>query len=230
MRLLVYLPALNESETIGAVLDAIPMTIPGVSEIVKMVVDDGSTDQTAAIARQHGAAVISHGRNLGTGRAFVSGVQAALGVRADIVVGMDADGQFRPEDIAKLVAPILAGQADVVLCTRFGPNSHLMGSMPPLKRIGNQTLCRLISFTVGQRFTDVSCGFRAFTREAALRVDIHSNFEYIHESLLTWGRFGQRIVEVELPVLAERTVGQSRILSSVSSLHRSIRTSAVEGD
>ena len=105
--------------------------------------------------------------------------------------------------------------ADVVLCTRFGPNSKLTGSMPPVKRFGNWLLCRLISMTVGERFTDVSCGFRAFTRDAAIRVDVHSDFEYIHESLLTWRRFGLRVVEVELPVRAEREVGESRIMSNV---------------
>lgn len=215
MKLLVYLPALNEARTIGGVLDAIPTSIPGISEIQRVVIDDGSTDGTEAIAREHGASVIRHRRNLGTGRAFVTGVQAGIRNGADIVLGMDADGQFRPEDIKKLVEPIVSGQADVVLCTRFGPKSELIGSMPFMKRLGNQALCRLISFVVGQRFTDVSCGFRAFTREAALRVDIHSDFEYIHESLLTWHRFGLQLIEVELPVLAERPVGKSRILASV---------------
>lgn len=215
MKLAVYLPALNEAATLGDVLDAIPTAIPGITSIERIVVDDGSTDATGDVARRRGVRVIRHFRNLGTGRAFISGVRAALDCGADIVVGMDADGQFSPDHIAKLVAPIVDGQADVVLCTRFGPNSQLTGSMPPLKRFGNWMLCRIISATSGQRFTDVSCGFRAFTRDAALRVDVHSDFEYIHESLLTWRRFDQRVVEVELPVRAERPVGESRIMASV---------------
>jgi hypothetical protein len=145
----------------------------------------------------------------------MSGVRAALAAGADIVVGMDADGQFAPRDIAALVAPIVNGFADVVLCTRFGPHSTLTGRMPVMKRLGNRLLCKIISFTAEQEFSDVSCGFRAFTRDAALRVDIHSDFEYIHESLLTWHRFGQRVVEVELPVQAERAIGESRVLSSI---------------
>ena len=88
--------------------------------------------------------------------------------------------------------------------------------MPWSKRLGNQMLCRIINLTTKRAFTDVSCGFRAFTRDAALRVDIHSDFEYIHESLLTWNRFGQRVVEVELPVKAERATGESRVVSSVT--------------
>lgn len=215
MKLAVYLPALNEAATIGGVLDAIPSAIPGITVIEKIVVDDGSTDETGEVARRRGARVIRHARNLGTGRAFMSGVQAALDAGADIIVGMDADGQFAPADIARLVAPIVNGDADVVLCTRFGPTSTLTGAMPPLKRFGNRLLCRVISATAGQQFTDVSCGFRAFTRDAALRVDIHSDFEYIHESLLTWRRFDRRIVEVELPVRAERPVGESRMMASI---------------
>ena len=225
VKLAVYLPALNEAQTIGDLLDAIPTAIPGIASVITIVIDDGSTDQTAAVAARHGALVVRHPRNLGTGRAFMSGVQAGLAAGADIIVGMDADGQFSAADIAPLVAPIVRGEADVVLCTRFGPHSTLAGTMPWTKRLGNQLLCRIISLTAKTEFTDVSCGFRAFTRDAALRVDIHSDFEYIHESLLTWHRFGQRVVEVELPVKAERAIGQSRVVSSVS--HYGLRAAPV---
>jgi glycosyltransferase involved in cell wall biosynthesis len=215
VKLAVYSPALNESATIGPLLDAIPENIPGITGLARIVVDDGSTDATGDIARRHGAEVVRHSRNLGTGRAFMSGVQAAIATGADIIVSIDADGQFAPSDIPALIAPILRKEADVVLCTRFGPNSKLRGSMPAVKRFGNWLLCQIIGMTVGERFTDVSCGFRAFTLDAAIRVDVHSDFEYIHESLLTWRRFGLRVVEVELPVRAEREIGQSRIMSSV---------------
>ena len=215
MKLAVYSPALNEAPTVGSLLDSIPANIAGVTSLAKIVVDDGSSDGTAEIARRHGADVVRHARNLGTGRAFMSGVQASIASGADIIVSIDADGQFSAADIPALIAPILRNEADVVLCTRFGPNSRMLGSMPAVKRFGNWLLCRLISVTVGERFTDVSCGFRAFTRDAAIRVDVHSDFEYIHESLLTWRRFGLRVVEVELPVRAEREIGESRIMRSV---------------
>jgi glycosyltransferase involved in cell wall biosynthesis len=216
MKLAVYLPALDEADTIGAVLDGIPRAIPRITEIVTIVVDDGSTDQTAAIAERPGALVVRHARNFGTGRAFMSGVRAGLATGADIIVGMDADGQFRPRDLAALIAPILNDYADVVLCTRFGPRSQLAGAMPVVKRVGNWLLCQIISITARQRFTDVSCGFRAFTREAALGVDVSSDFEYAHQSLLAWHRAGQRVTEIELPVLAERPRGESRVLSSIA--------------
>ncbi len=216
MKLAVYLPALNEAQTIGELLDAIPTAMPGVTSVAKIVIDDGSKDQTAAVAARRGARVVQHPHNLGTGRAFMSGVRAGLAADADIIVSMDADGQFAPADIPRLVAPIVSGEADVVLCTRFGPNGTLSGTMPLSKRLGNRLLCWIINLTTRRAFTDVSCGFRAFTRDAALRVDIHSDFEYIHESLLTWNRFGERVVEVELPVKAERATGESRIVSSAA--------------
>lgn len=214
MKVVVYLPALNEAETIGAVLDSIPSRLPGIESIRAIVVDDGSTDGTAAIAQRHGAAVVRHSRNLGTGRTFVSGVSAALRGDADIIVSMDADGQFRGEDVARLIAPIREGSADVVLCSRFA-DGNLVGNMTWPKRTGNNLLTRAVSWIAGKRFTDVSCGFRAMSREAALRVDIHSDYEYIHESLLNWSRVGLTIEEVALPVLAERPVGESRIMRSV---------------
>jgi glycosyltransferase involved in cell wall biosynthesis len=214
MRVVVYLPALNEAETIGAVLDSIPKRIAGADSIQTIVIDDGSTDRTGEVATLHGATVRRHSKNLGTGRTFVSGVSAGLHAGADIIVSMDADGQFRGEDVEKLIAPIVAGKADVVLCSRFA-DGNMVGHMRWPKRAGNQFLTRAISSFAGVPFTDVSCGFRAISREAALRVDIHSNYEYIHESLLNWSRVGLTITEVALPVLAERPVGESRIMQSV---------------
>ena len=128
MKVVVYLPALNEAETIGAVLDGIPARLPGVESIRTIVVDDGSTDATGAIAQRHGATVVRHRRNLGTGRTFVSGVSAALRAGADIIVSMDADGQFRGEDVARLIAPIREGRADIALCSRFA-DGNLVGEM-----------------------------------------------------------------------------------------------------
>ena len=149
MQLVVYLPALNESKTIGAVLETIPKSIAGVESIKTIVIDDGSTDGTAEIAMQHGAAVVRHSKNLGTGRAFVSGVSAGLNAGADVIVSMDAAWQFRGEDVATLIAPILAGKADVVLCSRFADN-NMVGQMRWPKRAGNEFLTRAISTFAGR--------------------------------------------------------------------------------
>ena len=223
--LAVYLPAFNEADTIGALIDAIPASIPGITTLTTIVVDDGSTDGTGEVARRHGAQVVRHARNRGTGRAFMSGVAAALAAGADIIVSMDADGQFAAADVARLIAPILSGDADVALCTRFGPGNQLIGRMPPVRRFGNWLLSRIIGLAAGQRFTDVSCGFRAFTRDAARLVDIHSEFEYAHESLLTWRRHGRRLVEVALPVRAQRPIGEARVAPSVA--HYALRAAPV---
>jgi len=137
MKVIVYLPALNESETIGAVLDGIPSRFPGIDSVRAIVIDDGSTDATSLIAQRHGAMVVRHPVNLGTGRTFVSGVSAALRAGADIIVSMDADGQFRGEDIGRLVAPILEGRADVALCSRFA-DGNMIGNMPLAKRLGRK--------------------------------------------------------------------------------------------
>jgi glycosyltransferase involved in cell wall biosynthesis len=112
VKLAVYLPALNESATIGAMLDSIPAHIPGITSLTKIVVDDGSTDGTGDIARRHGAEVVRHERNLGTGRAFMSGVQSSIASGADIIVSIDADGQFAATSIPELIAPILRHAAD----------------------------------------------------------------------------------------------------------------------
>jgi glycosyltransferase involved in cell wall biosynthesis len=215
MRVAICLPAFNEAASIAGVLDGIPKSLPGVEAIDRIVVDDGSTDATAAIAQSHGAIVVRHAENRGTGSAFVSGVQTALRMGVDVIVTMDSDGQFDPRHIPILIAPLLRKDADVVLCTRFGKES-LVGSMPWRKRAGNWLLSRTLSAITGQHLTDVSCGFRAFTTDAALRVDIHSNYEYIHESLLNWGRSGLRIQEISVSVLAERPVGASRVMASVA--------------
>lgn len=120
MKLVVIIPALNEEATIGGVVGRVPVSIPGISQIERVVIDDGSRDGTAACAQEAGASVVRHPENRGVGEAFRTGVEEALRRGADIVVNMDGDGQFRPEDIPRLVRPILAGEAGFVTCTRFG--------------------------------------------------------------------------------------------------------------
>lgn len=214
MKLVVYLPALDEAATIAEVIRGIPRDVPGIRQVEVIVVDDGSTDATAAIARQLGATVVSHPSNFGSGKTFTTGVLAALAAGADIIASIDSDGQFNPEDIPRLIEPIQAGVADVVLCTRFA-GERLIGRMRWHKRLGNWLLSRGLGVIAGRRFTDVCCGFRAFTRDAAACVRIRSDFEYVHESLLVWVHAGMRVREVALPVLAERRAGRSRMVRSV---------------
>src|SRR5437764_15142452 len=119
MKLVVVIPALNEAVTIAGVIAKVPRNIPRIDEVIVIVVDDGSTDETAVVSRAAGARVISFEANRGNGAAVATGLEAALRDGADIVVTIDADGQFNPDDIRRLIAPLLEGKSEFVTCTRF---------------------------------------------------------------------------------------------------------------
>ncbi len=145
MKLIILLPALNEEQTIAQVIAGLPSAIHGVTEREVIVVDDGSTDATAARARAAGARVISHGWNCGLGVAFQTGVESALKAGAEVVVTIDADGQFSPADIPALVAPVLAHRADVVTASRFA-DVTMTPVMPWIKKWGNRRGCASLFF------------------------------------------------------------------------------------
>lgn len=222
MKLIIYLPTLNEEENIYQVLVNLPRELPGVDCIQYLVVDDGSTDQTAAIARRYGATVFSHGRNRGVGAAFQSAVQFALENEADILVGIDADNQFDCEEIEALIAPILSGEAKLVIGNRF--SAGMPKNMPPVKYWGNKVVAGLISSISGEHFTDVSCGFRAFSREALYRLNIFGNFTYTHETVLSLVYQGLRVVEMPIRV-KYHPARKSRVAKSI--LAYAIQTSKI---
>ncbi|MFO8056732.1 MAG: glycosyltransferase family 2 protein [bacterium] len=215
MKLVILIPALNEQATIGEVLDGIPSEIPEIDELEKIVIDDGSTDRTAELAREKGASVISHPENRGVGAAFNTGIHQAITAGADVIVNMDGDGQFDPSTIPELIMPIVEDRADFVTCTRF-KKPELVPKMPAVKRWGNAWMSRIISTVTGKKFTDVSCGFRAYTRDTVLRLNLFGDFTYTQESFLDLARKNVRMTEVPLPVRGEREFGQSRVASSIS--------------
>ncbi len=215
MKLCVIIPALDEEATISGVLEGIPGPIPGISEIEKIVVDDGSKDRTPELARQKGAKVITHVENRGVGAAFSTGLEAALQAGADIIVNMDGDGQFDPGTIPRLIEPILEGKAEFVTCTRF-KDRELMPRMPLIKRWGNRWMTILINTFTAGGFTDVSCGFRAYSRDTALRLNLFGDFTYTQETFLDLARKRVKMVEVPLPVRGEREFGSSRVAGSIS--------------
>lgn len=210
MRLVVNILAYNEEATVASVVRAVPREISGIDEVIVQVIDDGSRDRTSEAARRAGAEVISHPRNLGVGTAFQTGVRSALQRGADIMVNIDGDGQFDPMQIPELVRPVLAGQADFATCSRFA-RASLVPQMPKAKRWGNRVFAWFISKLIRQRFYDVSCGFRAYSREALLRLSLRENFTYTHEVFLDLGVRGMRIVEVPLAVRGVREHGDSRV-------------------
>lgn len=195
--LLVVIPCLNEEETISALIEGIPQTIHGVRRIECLVIDDGSVDRTAQIAEESGATVIRHLRNRGLGIAFETAVKHALRNRHDIMVNMDGDGQFDPREIPKLIAPIVNHEADFVTASRFLDRANYP-KMPWLKLWGNFAMSSLISFLSGQKFYDVSCGFRAYSLEALVTLNLQGQFTYTQETFLNLSF--KKLVIKEVPV------------------------------
>lgn len=233
MRVVVGLPAYNEARTIRSVIGGIPVTLSVDAESVDadvevavevVVVDDGSSDGTASEARQAGAHVVRHAQNAGVGTAFQTLYRYALERSADILVTLDADGQFDAADIPKLIAPIVEGRALVCTASRF-LRQELAPRMPAIKRWGNARVAHLVSSLTGQRYADVSCGFRAYSREALLRLTVYHSFTYTHETFLDLAAKRIPIVEVPLSVRGTREFGESRVASSV--LRYGLRTALI---
>ncbi|PKL50388.1 MAG: glycosyltransferase family 2 protein [Planctomycetes bacterium HGW-Planctomycetes-1] len=214
MKIVVTIPAYNEQATVGQVISDVPRAIEGIDEIKIVVIDDGSSDGTAAAASQAGATVHSLGNNKGLGEAFSQGIRMGLSLGADIIVNIDADGQFNPKDIPLLVAPILKDEADMVTASRFA-DASLEPQMPWIKKWGNRRVANIVNNLGGLDMKDVSCGFRAYKRDAALRVTLLGGHTYTHEVILDMAFRGLRIVEVPVKVLGVRKVGQSKVASNV---------------
>jgi glycosyltransferase involved in cell wall biosynthesis len=213
-RLLVSLPALDEERTVADVVSRVPRALPGVGAIDVLVIDDGSRDRTAERAAAAGAQVIRHPVPRGVGAAFHTALAHGIDHGADLIVSIDADGQFDPADIAKLVAPVLRGEADLATASRFA-DPTLVPEMPWIKRWGNRMMSRLISSLVGQTFHDVSCGMRCYSRRAALQLHLVGRFTYTQEVMLNLAFKQLPIVEVPIRVRGEREFGASRVASNL---------------
>ena len=215
MKLVATIPALNEEHTIAQVVAGVPRKIPGVSEVEVIVVNDGSTDRTAERAAEAGAIVVTLHNRPGLGKVFGTGLERAMRRGADIIVNIDGDGQFDPQDISKLVHPIIEGEADFVTCSRFA-DPDLWPEMPKVKFWGNRCVTNIINWVCGgTSFTDVSCGFRAFNREAAYRLTLFGRFTYTQETFIDLFAKGLRMAEVPLRVRGVREHGHSRVASSI---------------
>ena len=211
-RLLIYLPALNEAERIAGVIQSIKQQdLPLGADI--LVVNDGSTDNTKALALEAGAQVVSHPTNRGVGSAFQSAQEYALEHNYDYLVSMDADGQFDPIEIPMLLAPLMENGHILTLGTRFhnGRPEH----MSAIKYRGNHWVNSIIGGIGGMKLADASCGFRAYSREALLRLNLQGQFTYTHETILDLLNKGCSIAQVPITVqyFPER---QSRVAGSIT--------------
>lgn len=215
MKLVVTIPAQNEEATIAQVVAGVPRSIRGISDIEVIVVNDSSTDRTAQEAHRAGALVVTLHNRPGLGKVFQTGLERAMRRGADIICNIDGDGQFNAADIAKLVEPIIEDEADFVTCSRFA-DPALRPTMPTVKFWGNRVVTRIINVVCGGTdFTDVSCGFRAFNREAAYRMTLFGRYTYTQETFIDLFSKGMRISEVALRVRGVREHGTSRVASSI---------------
>jgi len=201
-KIIVLILAYNEAENIGKIIRRIPRDILGI-RVTILVVDDGSVDETKKIAQKEGAMVISHIKNQGVGKAFQTGLEKALELKADVMVNIDGDGQFLPEDMAKLLTPIIRGEADFVVADRFkneGGKILKPKNMPITKFVGNLLMAGLISSLVGQKFNDVSCGYRAYSRKAMLMLNLTGKFTYTQESFMDLTSKGVQVKAIPVTV------------------------------
>ncbi len=208
--LCIQLPCLNEQEALAGTLRCLPNSIDGVCGIRVVVVDDGSTDRTVEVARSAGVdVVVSHSMNRGLAAAFDSGLAACLREGADIIVNTDADGQYPASEIPRLLEPILAGRADLVIGDRR-PGEDMR--VPWLKRKLQKLGSRVVSYLAGQEIPDAVSGFRAMTREAAIKTHIVTGFSYTIESILQAASKGLKIEFV--PITTNAVTRPSRLFRS----------------
>jgi glycosyltransferase involved in cell wall biosynthesis len=221
MKLIIQIPCLNEAATLPATLADLPRAVPGIDVIETLVIDDGSTDDTAEVARRHGVThVIRFRRRKGLAAAFMAGVDACVKRGADIIVNTDGDNQYAGAEIARLVAPLLAGEADIVIGDRnIRDLGHMSWQRKWLQRLGSWVVRQVSSTQV----PDTTSGFRAYTREAALRMTIVSEFSYTLESIIQAGKNRMAIAHVE--VTTNPRTRPSRLFGSVRSyIQRSAAT------
>jgi glycosyltransferase involved in cell wall biosynthesis len=197
-KLIIYMPALNEEKTILQVINSIPKTIIGFRIIEILVVNDGSTDQTVSEATKAGATVLSHNKNKGVGEAFQSAINYALQTRADTLVSIDADGQFDVNQIPEMLAPILNNQADFCIGIRF--TNGKPNNMPKIKFWGNKKVNQIVSFVSNTKIHDASCGFRAYSNDTLLSLNLHGSFTYTHETILDLLDKGFKVEQIPVHV------------------------------
>jgi glycosyltransferase involved in cell wall biosynthesis len=209
-KLIIQIPCLNEAKTLPATLADLPVSLPGIDLVEWLVVDDGSRDGTAEVAKTHGVHhVVSFRRNKGLAAAFMAGIDASVKLGADFIVNTDADNQYSGGDIETLLAPLLAGTADICIGDR---NIKAVSEMSPskklLQRLGSWVVRQVSNTTV----PDTTSGFRAYTREAALRMTIVSEFSYTLESIIQAGK--RRMAIAHVPVATNARTRESRLFRS----------------
>tara|TARA_Y100000588_G_scaffold385914_1_gene480244 strand:+ start:480 stop:1481 length:1002 start_codon:yes stop_codon:yes gene_type:complete len=219
-KLIIQIPCLNEANYLPDTLRDLPVHIDGIDAIEVLVIDDGSSDNTSEVAKNHGVQhIVRFKSNRGLATAFSTGIDTALKLGADYIVNTDADNQYSGSDINRLLAPLLRGEADIVIGDR---NIRALGHMPPVKRWLQRFGSWVVRKVSNTRIPDTTSGFRAYSREAALRLTIVSEFSYTLESIIQAGKRRMAITHVE--VSTNKKTRESRLFDSITGY---IRKSAV---
>ena len=216
MKLVIQIPCLNEEEVLPETLAALPRQVPGFDVVEWLVIDDGSSDNTVNVARQHGVDhIVSHKRTKGLARAFMTGLDACLRAGADVIVNTDGDNQYAASDIPKLVSPVLNQEADIVVGARpIGTHQEFSLTKKILQKIGSAVV-RQVSHT---RVADTTSGFRAFSRDAAKRLMVFNEYTYTLETIIQAGH--RKLAITSVPVEVNRVTRPSRLFRSVPSYIR----------
>lgn len=221
MHLIIQIPCYNEAQTLPVALACLPREVPGFSRVEWLVIDDGSSDGTAEVARKHGVDhIVRHPVNRGLARGFMSGLEACLQLGADVIVNTDADNQYNADDIPALVRPILQGEADLVVGARpIDQTEHFSWLKKKLQHLGSWAV-RMAS---GTRVADAPSGFRAISRQTAMRLNVFGEYTYTLETIIQAGQSNMRVVSV--PVRTNEDLRPSRLVKSISSyVRRSLAT------
>ncbi|MCB1743814.1 MAG: glycosyltransferase family 2 protein [Gammaproteobacteria bacterium] len=221
MKLIVQIPCFNEEHTLPLTVADIPREIPGIACVEILIIDDGSTDRTVEVARELGVHhIVQNKRNLGLAHSFRRGLQACLAAGADIIVNTDGDNQYAGYDIPKLVAPVVEGRADIVVGDRQTSSIAHFSTLKKLLQVLGSTAVRFLS---GLSVPDAVSGFRAISREAALRLNIVSSFSYTIEMLIQAGR--RQMTVLSVPVGTNAKTRESRLFKSIPNfVRRSLAT------
>ena len=210
-KLIIQIPCYNEEDTLAITLSALPRTVAGVDKVEWLIIDDGSSDNTADVARRNGVDhVVTHAKNFGLAKAFMTGIQACLERGADVIVNTDADNQYCADSIPDLVAPIVAGTAEIVIGARPIEETEDFSLIKKLlQRLGSWTVRRVS----GTDIPDAPSGFRAVSREAAKRLNVFSEYTYTLETII---QAGQKNIPIAwVPVKTNRSLRRSRLVKSI---------------
>jgi glycosyltransferase involved in cell wall biosynthesis len=223
MKLIIQIPCFNEESTLRITLKDLPTAVPGIDQVETLVIDDGSTDNTIAVAREFGVNhIVVLPRHQGLAKAFMTGLESSLKAGADIIVNTDADNQYCADDIPKLVAPILKGSAEIVVGARpIGETEHFSPTKRSLQKLGSWVV-RLASRT---DIPDAPSGFRAISRKAAMQLHVFNEYTYTLETIIQAGQKSMAITSV--PVRTNPYSRPSRLFKNIPTyLHRQVSTIA----